>query len=174
MYAVQRYLEVENEMMKNRLLPLMALFIALSTVGAAIKLPSSLGSVAFDVFPAIIASVLLGGIPGAIVGAFGHLLSAMIGGFPLGPLHLFIAVEMAVLVWIFANLYRKNKVVASLMFIFGNSIVAPLPFIFIMNMGFYLAIVPSLIVGSIINTVMALFVIPRLAPFQLIKRDVNL
>lgn len=174
MYAVQRFLGVVNEKMKNRMLPLLALFTALSTIGAAIKIPSIIGSVAFDVFPALIAAVLLGGIPGAIVAAFGHMLSALIGGLPLGPMHIFIAVEMAVLVWIFAILYKKNKTIASLLFILGNSFVAPLPFIFIMNIGFYLAIVPSLIVGSIINTVMALFAIPRLTPFQIIKRDVNL
>lgn len=173
MCAVQRFLEVGNEKMKNKMLPLMALFTALSTVGAAIKIPANVGSVAFDVFPALIAAALLGGIPGAIVGAFGHLLSALIAGFPLGPMHLLIAIEMAVLVWIFAILLKKNKVVASLIFIIGNSLIAPLPFIFIMNMAFYITIVPSLVIASIINTAMAVVVIPRLTAFRFIKRDAN-
>lgn len=173
MCAVQRFLGVGNEKMKNKMLPLLALFTALSTVGSAIKIPASVGSVAFDVFPALIAAAILGSGAGAIVGAFGHLLSAMLAGFPLGPMHLLIAVEMSVLVWIFAILYKKNKAAASILFVLGNSFVAPLPFIFIMNKAFYITIVPSLLIASIINTVMALVAIPRLTAFGLIKRDEN-
>jgi len=149
--------------MKNRLLILMALFTALSAVGAAIKIPAIVGSVAFDVFPALLAASLIGSGPGAVVGALGHVLSASIAGFPLGPMHLFIAVEMAVIVYLFGVLYnKKKKLSASLLFIFLNAFAAPLPFIFIMNLAFFVALAPSLLIGSIINTVMALVVIPRL------------
>src|SRR4051812_38910864 len=156
--------------MKSRMLSLLALFAALSAVGAAIKIPAIVGSVAFDVFPALLAAALLGSGAGALVGALGHLLSALIAGFPLGPMHFLIAIEMAALVFIFAVLYKKNKKIsAAILFILANAFAAPLPFIFLMNMAFYVALVPSLLIGSIINTVIALLVIPRLK--ALFKQD---
>ncbi len=178
MFEVQRYSGMVNVKMKSRMLSLLALFSALSAVGAAIKIPAIVGSVAFDVFPALIAAALLGSGAGAIVGALGHLLSALIVGFPLGPMHVLIAIEMAALVFIFAVLYKRNKKIsASILFILANSFAAPLPFIFLMNKAFYVAIVPSLLIGSIINTVIALVAIPRLKALvkqDLIKKDVKL
>jgi uncharacterized membrane protein len=162
--------------MKGKLVSGLAMLTALSVVGAMIKIPAIVGSVALDVFPALLASVLFGAGAGALVGAFGHLLSALIGGFPLGPLHFLIAGEMAVLVWVFGRFYKNNKILASTVFIIGNSFVAPLPFIYLMNIGFYLGIVPSLLIGSIINTVIAIVAIPRLSSLVtqgLSNRDVK-
>lgn len=156
---------------------LLALMIALSAVGASIKIPAMIDSVALDALPALIAAALLGVSAGAITGALGHLLSALIGGFPLGPLHLLIAAEMAILVWIFGILYRQGKkFLAGIIFIVGNAFVAPIPFIFLMNKGFYTAMVPSLLIGSIFNTVLALILIPRFNPLihhGLNKRDAH-
>lgn len=158
--------------MKVKMISWLAMLTALSAVGAAIKIPAIVGSVALDVFPALLAAAFFGGGAGAIVGAFGHLISAILGGFPLGPMHFLIAGEMAVLVWMFGVLYKHNKKVsASLLFILGNSFAAPLPFIFLMSKAFYLAIVPSLFIGSILNTVIALIVIPRLS--GLVKHGFN-
>jgi uncharacterized membrane protein len=156
--------------MKSRMLSLLALFSALSAVGAAIKIPSNVGSVAFDVFPALLSAALLGSSAGAMVGAVGHLLSALIAGFPLGPMHVLIAIEMSLLVFIFGVLYKKNKKgTASILFILANAFAAPLPFMLIMNKAFYIALVPSLLIGSIINTLIALVAIPRLK--ALFKKD---
>lgn len=150
--------------MKMQMVSWLAMFTALSAVGAAIKIPAVVGSVALDVFPSLLAAALLGSGPGAIVAAFGHLLSAVLGGFPLGPSHFFIAVEMAVLVWLFGILYKNGKKAsATVLFILGNAFVAPIPFIFLMSKEFYLAIVPSLLIGSIINTAITLVAIPRLS-----------
>ncbi|MCL6572555.1 MAG: ECF transporter S component [Bacillus sp. (in: Bacteria)] len=150
--------------MKGKMVSWLAMLTALSAVFAAIKIPAIVGSVALDVFPALLAAALFGGGAGAIVGAFGHLISALLGGFPLGPMHFLIALEMAALVWIFGILYKNNKKgSASAVFILGNSFVAPLPFIYLMNIGFYLAIVPSLLIGSIINITIALVAIPRIS-----------
>lgn len=164
--------------MSIKKISLLALMIALSAVGASIKIPAVVDSVALDALPALLAAALLGVRAGAITGALGHLLSALIGGFPLGPMHLLIAVEMALLVWIFGVLYNRNKkILAGLVFVAGNAFVAPIPFIFIMNIGFYTAIVPSLLIGSAINTVLALILIPRLssvAQYVLKKKDVHL
>lgn len=178
MFAVQKYSGMGNVKMKSRILSFLALFSALSAVGAAIKIPSNVGSVAFDVFPALLAAALLGSGAGAIVGALGHLLSALIAGFPLGPLHVLIAIEMALLVFIFGVLYKKNKKgTASILFILANAFAAPLPFIVIMNKAFYIALVPSLLIGSIINTLIAVVAIPRLKALfkqDFINKDVKL
>lgn len=178
MFEVQMYLGVGNAKMKNRMLTLLALFSALSAVGAAIKIPAIVGSVAFDVFPALLASALLGSGAGALVGALGHLLSALIAGFPLGPMHGLIAIEMAFIVFIFGVLFKKNKKIsAGMLFILLNTFAAPLPFIFLMNKAFYVALVPSLLIGSMINTVIALVAIPRLKAMskqETINEDVSL
>lgn len=178
MFEVQKYSRMGNVKMKSRMLSLLALFSALSTVGAAIKIPAIVGSVAFDVFPALLAAALLGSGAGALVGALGHLLSALISGFPLGPMHVFIAIEMALLVFLFGVLYQKNKKgTASVLFILANTFAAPLPFIILMNKAFYVALVPSLFIGSLINTVIALVAIPRLKALfkqDFINKDVKL
>src|SRR5699024_11235420 len=56
---------------------LLALFIALSVIGASIKIPAVIGSVALDVFPALFASVLIGKRTGAVVAGLGHILTAL-------------------------------------------------------------------------------------------------
>ncbi|ULT58790.1 ECF transporter S component [Neobacillus drentensis] len=163
--------------MKGKTISLLGLMIALSAVGASIKIPAVIDSVALDALPALLAAALLGVRAGAITGALGHLFSALIGGFPLGPMHLLIAVEMAALVWSFGILYKQNKrILASLVFIVGNAFIAPVPFIFLMNKGFYFAIVPSLLIGSFLNTVLAVILIPRLSSLTqqvLKKRDAH-
>jgi uncharacterized membrane protein len=178
MFEVQKYSRMVNVKMKSRMLSLLALFSALSAVGAAIKIPSTVGSVAFDVFPALLAAALLGSGAGAIVGAAGHLLSALMAGFPLGPMHVLIAIEMALLVFLFGVLYRKNKkITAGILFVLLNTFAAPLPFIFLMNKAFYVALVPSLLIGSLVNTIIAIVAIPRLRSLfkqNLINKDVNL
>lgn len=140
-----------------------AMLIALTVIGAAIKIPAIIGSVALDAFPALLAAALLGGPAGAIVGSMGHLLSALIGGLPMGPFHGIVAVEMAFLAFIFSILYRNGKKWrAGVLFILGNAFAAPLPFMFLISKSFYLSIVPSLFIGSALNVVVALIVIPRL------------
>src|SRR3954466_15326862 len=88
---------------------LISLFLALSVAGASIKIPAIVSSVALDMVPALLAGVILGGGLGAFIAFLGHLLSAFIGGMPLGPFHFMIAVEMALLVWMFAIVHRKRK-----------------------------------------------------------------
>ena len=150
--------------MKRVKLTWMALLVALTVIGAAIKVPAIIGSVALDAFPALLAAAIMGGPAGAIVGALGHLLSALISGMPMGPFHFIVAAEMAILAFLFAVLYRKGKKwLAGGFFILGNTLAAPLPFMFLISKAFYLTLVPSLFIGSTINTVIAFIVIPRLA-----------
>lgn len=163
--------------MQGKKLALIGMFIALSVVGAAIKIPSMVGSVALDAAPALISAVILGSVPGALIAGSGHLLSALFGGMPLGPLHLIVALEMAGLAWLFGRLYTSEKrIMATTLFIIGNAIVAPLPFILFLGLGFYLAIMPSLFIGSVLNLVIAVIILPRLLVItrqRFIKEDVN-
>lgn len=96
-------------MKKNTVnLVMIALFCALSAVGANIKI---MGSIAFDSLPAFLAAFLMGPAAGALVGALGHILSALFAGFPLTlPLHLTIAAEMAVICAIVGWLVHKKNV----------------------------------------------------------------
>jgi len=149
---------------KSLRLALISLLIALTAIGAAIKIPAVIASVALDSFPALLAAALLGGPAGAAVGAFGHLLSAFLGGMPMGPFHGIIAIEMAILAFVFSLIYRRgNKRLAGMVFFLGNALAAPVPFIFFMGTSFYFSIVGSLMIGSAINTAIALVLIPRLA-----------
>ncbi|MBP2242409.1 putative membrane protein [Cytobacillus eiseniae] len=151
--------------MRAKKMAFISLLVALTAIGAAIKIPAPIGSIALDAFPALLAAALLGGPAGAVVGGMGHLLSALLGGMPLGPLHFVVAIEMAFLSIVFAYLYRTGKRwQAGILFILGNTFAAPLPFLFLISKAFYLSIVPSLFIGSAVNTVIALVIIPRLSP----------
>jgi uncharacterized membrane protein len=156
---------------------LIGMFIALSVAGAAIKIPAPLGSVALDAAPALVSAVILGTVPGALIAGCGHLLSALLGGMPLGPLHLIVALEMAGLAWIFGRLYALDKrTLAATLFIIGNAFVAPLPFILFLGWGFYLAIVPSLFIGSVLNLVITVLILPRLLAItrqRVLKEELN-
>lgn len=148
--------------MSAKKISLLSLFIALSVIGASIKIPAFIGSIALDAFPALIAAILLGNKTGAIVASVGHLMSAVIAGMPLGPMHLVIAVEMAVIVWCFGVMYQSHKKkVAGVFFVLSNSLLAPLPFLFLLGVEFYFSILPSLLIGASFNAIVALILIPR-------------
>ena len=93
-----------NTKVNTKYLVLAALFIALSFIGANIRI---FGSVAFDSLPAFLAALLLGPFYGAVIGLIGHLLTATLSGFPLSlPLHIVIAVSMAVTMLGFGFTYK--------------------------------------------------------------------
>lgn len=102
-----------------------AMLIALSAVGALIKIQ---GSIAFDSMPGFFAALFLGPWAGALVAGVGHFLTALTSGFPLTlPMHLIVAVEMALFAFIFAWVYRKsNGIVASIVATILNGPVAAL------------------------------------------------
>jgi uncharacterized membrane protein len=82
-----------------------ALFIALSFIGANVKV---LGSIAFDSMPAFLGTLLLGASYGAVIGAAGHFLTALLSGFPLTLLvHIITMGIMAVTMAAFGIIYRR-------------------------------------------------------------------
>ncbi|MEG6535330.1 ECF transporter S component [Caldibacillus thermoamylovorans] len=152
--------------MNAKKISLFGIFLALAVVGASIKIPAVIASVALDMVPALIGTVVLGGRAGGCIAFFGHLLSALIGGMPLGPFHVLIAVEMAVLVWVFGYFYQKGKrVLGGVLFVVGNTFLASLPFLFIIGTGFYVGMIPSLCIGSLLNTILAILLTPSLSTY---------
>src|SRR5699024_7799994 len=127
-----------------------------------IKIPAVVGSIALDAFPALLAVVLIGTTAGAVVAGMGHRVCDYIGGVSLGPLDIIVAMGMALFVWLFGGLYKSDRLMlAGVIFVLCNSFMIPLPFAFIMSMPFYVALIPSLLVGASVNTVIALILIPR-------------
>lgn len=135
-----------------------AILVALSAVGAFIKIPSPTGTVALDAAPGYLAGAAFSPTEGAMVGALGHLLSALTTGFPLGvPVHLLIAVEMAVFVWIFGILTRKINVwIAGVVAILVNGVIGAAIMIPIGGTGMFAALLLPLLVGSAVNIVVAI------------------
>ncbi len=100
--------------MKTKKLVLAALFIALSFVGANIKI---MGSIAFDSMPGFLGAIVLGPLYGALIGALGHLLTALTSGFPLSlPVHLITMVGMGLTMLVFGLVFKyflsKNYILA--------------------------------------------------------------
>ncbi|HZW83975.1 MAG TPA: ECF transporter S component [Candidatus Deferrimicrobium sp.] len=151
-------LNKSTRLSSTKRLTYLAMFIALSAAGANIKIPSIIGTPAFDSLPAFIAGLVLGPVNGAIVAALGHLLTASTAGFPLSiPIHLLIAVGMAVVVAVFALVSRLTIWGGAVVGILMNGILFPAVFILIPSFGkpFFLAMVIPLLVASVLNIVLA-------------------
>lgn len=91
--------------MNTRKMVLFGILLALCIIGANIKI---LGSIALDSFPAFFGALLLGPVAGAFLGVLGHLVSAILAGFPLSlPIHIVVAVMMALTMYVFGTIYLK-------------------------------------------------------------------
>ncbi|RLG60216.1 alpha-ribazole transporter [Candidatus Geothermarchaeota archaeon] len=124
---------------------------ALSAVGAMIPVPSPVGSIALDSFPGFFAAIAYGPLEGALVCAVGHMASATRAGYPLGFIHVLVALLMMVVGIATAVISKK----------FG--------------------VIPGLIVGVLINTagaplaipVFGFAILPILVPFLAIAAAFN-
>ena len=138
---------------------IMAIFIALSVVGAFIKIPSPIGSIGLDSAPGYFSAVAFGPLIGGIVIAIGHLISGAVVGFPLTiPIHIGIAVGMALIAWVFYILGRKGiigliagVIVCSLL----NSFALGVLLLPIGGKALYVSMIVPLLVASAVNLVIA-------------------
>ena len=159
-----------NTKMNTKSLVLVALFLALSFVGANITIFSS---IALDSFPGFVAALLLGPLYGAAIGFLGHFFTALTSGFPLSiPIHLAIAVSMAVTMLGFGLTYKalKKKIPMA-----GNLVITGIVGVILnapVSLGFsmgtlaliagweaalgLLAMLPILLVASAINVVLGI------------------
>lgn len=91
--------------MNTKKITFTALLIALSYIGANVKV---MGSIAFDSMPGFLGALVLGPVYGAVIGAIGHLLTAVLSGFPLTlPVHLIVMVDMALTMAAFGIVFKK-------------------------------------------------------------------
>ena len=103
------------------------MLLALSYLGSLIKIPTPVGTTAFDSAPAYFSGLLLGGMWGALVGFFGHLFTALVSGFPLSlPIHLVIAIGMGASVLLFSYLYRRSRALGIIGALLANGVLLPL------------------------------------------------
>lgn len=138
-------------------LSIMAIFIALSAVGALIKIPSPVGTIGMDSAPGFFSALAFGGLEGAIVIAFGHLLTSAVIGFPMTiPVHLYIAFQMAL--WALAYRWVNKKLGLILAVIVGiilNGVVSSFAMLPMMGLGGVLGLMPFLIVGAALNVIIS-------------------
>ncbi|MBC9785682.1 ECF transporter S component [Heliobacterium chlorum] len=134
-----------------------AIFIALSAVGSLIKIPSPVGTIGLDSAPGFFVAIAFGAMEGMAVIGIGHLLTAAVVGFPLSiPIHLFIAVQMALWALAFHWIEKKMGIVAATIAgIFLNGVVSSLTMIFMGGWGAVLGVMPFLVIGSAINVVLS-------------------
>lgn len=127
--------------MKTKKLVLTALFIALSFVGAMIKVPGT--TIAFDSMPGFLGTILLGPLYGALIGALGHFLTAVTSGFPLTlPVHLILMAGMGLTMLVFGYVFK-----------------------YFFSKNYRLAVIISLIVAVLINgPLLTLALSPLLIP----------
>jgi hypothetical protein len=95
---------------------------------------------------------------GALVAALGHLVSAATAGFPLTlPLHLLVALEMAIFAAVFGVLGKRNVIVGIVVATLLNGVIAPLSFAIMpkFGMAFFTAMVVPLLVASFVNILLA-------------------
>ncbi len=149
--------------MSTRRMVRIGIFVALSVVGAFLKIPSPTGTVALDSAPGYFCAAAFGGGEAALVIALGHLASSLIAGFPLTlPIHLLIAVQMAAYAYLFGFLLRKsNAYMAVTLTTLANGIFAPLTMVPFYGWGFFLGMLLPLLVGSLVNVLLAYLVFTR-------------
>lgn len=138
-------------------LSLLAAFVALCVVGSFVKIPSPTGTVALDSLPGFFSALSLGYGEGALVAFLGHIFTSLNVGFPLGVfVHLLIALEMGGIALLFRFVFLRVGAFAAIATgTVANGILAPLSLTPLFGWGFFLGIVPSLVVGSCINILLA-------------------
>lgn len=138
-------------------LVIMAIFIALSAVGSLIKIPSPVGTIGMDSAPGFFCALAFGGLSGAVVIAFGHLLASAVVGFPLTiPVHLYVALQMAL--WALCYRWVNQKlglIPAVIVGIVLNGVVSSFAMLPMMGMGGVLGLLPFLVLGSVLNVIIS-------------------
>lgn len=134
---------------------IIAVFVALSAVGALIKIPSPVGTIGLDSAPGFFSAIAFGSFEGAVVIALGHMLTAAVAGFPLTiPIHIFIAIQMALWALAFRWVNRKLGLIAAVVAgIILNGVVSSFTMMLMGGFGAVLGVMPFLILGSAINVI---------------------
>jgi uncharacterized membrane protein len=86
-----------------------AIFTALSVIGSFITPYPLIPTIAFDSSPGFFAALYFGVIDGFTITGLGHIVTAIINGFPLGPIHYIIALGMALAGGAMGFVNKTNK-----------------------------------------------------------------
>jgi len=132
-------------------------FSALSVVGSFIHPPTPIQSAAFDSSPGFFAALYFGAADGALVSGIGHVVTAIINGFPLGVLHLPIALGMAAAgaaMGLINRLSRRAYFAAALAAVAINTglVVVVVP---VLGWGAALSFLPFLLLAAVLNALIA-------------------
>ncbi len=112
-----------------------SIFTALSVIGSFITPYPLIPTIAFDSSPGFFAALYFGVLDGVLITGLGHIVTALINGFPLGPLHYIIALGMALAGGAMGLINKTNK-----------------------KWGF----IPATIVAVSINTVLSVIMVPTM------------
>lgn len=149
--------------MNSKTVTLVAMFAALCGVGALVKVPLGISSTALDSAPVLLSVAFLPPVLAGYVGLIGHFATAFTSGFALGPLHIIIAVEMFIIIFLFAKLHRTGKhLLKWVFFISANGFLAIIPFYFLLSPQFFFAAIPSILLATIVNAVIGMVTMPLL------------
>lgn len=86
-----------------------SIFTALSVIGSFIAPYPPIPTIAFDSSPGFFAALYFGVIDGLVITGLGHIVTAIIKGFPFGSLHFIIALGMALAGGAMALVNKTNK-----------------------------------------------------------------
>ena len=86
-----------------------AIFTALSVIGSFITPYPVISTIALDSSPGFFAALYFGAIDGFLITGLGHVVTAVVNGFPLGTLHVIIAVGMALAGGTMGLVNKTNK-----------------------------------------------------------------
>ena len=122
--------------MSIKKISLISLFIALSVAGASIKIPAIVSSVALDMVPALLAGVMFGWRTWCAYCVYWPFIIGFYWWHAIRSISLVdCRLEMALLVWLFAIVYKKGMRVASKYSICRwEHVCCSIPFLFIMGM----------------------------------------
>jgi uncharacterized membrane protein len=134
-----------------------AVFSALSVVGSFIHPPSPIQTVAFDSSPGVFAALYFGVADGALVSGIGHIVTSIINGFPLGILHLPIALGMAAAGAAMGFINRLSRRAYFAAVLTGVAINTSLVVVVVPVLGWAAALsfLPFLLLASVLNALIA-------------------
>lgn len=134
-----------------------SVFSALSVVGSFIHPPSPIQTVAFDSSPGFFAALYFGATDGALVSGIGHIATSIINGFPLGMLHLPIALGMAAAGAAMGFINRLNRRAYFVAVLTGVAINTSLVVVVVPVLGWAAALsfLPFLLLAAVLNALIA-------------------
>jgi uncharacterized membrane protein len=135
-----------------------SVFCALSVVGSFIHFPGPIQTVAFDSAPGFFVALYFGAFDGAVVMGIGHVATSIVNGFPLGVLHVPIALGLALAGGVIGLVNEKwNGIAATCAGIALNTglIVIVIP---VLGLAATLSFLPFLFLAACVNGFVALVV----------------